>query len=257
MNSARDVRILRQLPDPASGRPWAIRRFTGKSGNVAVECHQIGRLDGERFGWVDAHGAFTVKPPASSELSGICNPAGQPRSFGAQPMRFTMLTLPPGGAPQPLVTVTWGVAAPDVRALIPEGEPPIAIGDDHLFLDVRKGEGGRAPVVGVLEHRDGTRESFNLPPGRGERPVEGTQHVAVRTPDPAGGEPWAMLAGRGTRGGLCLSLPGRIVGTRLAPTPCGSRRASGVRGSPTRADASSAGWRGRGRCSRTSCTPTW
>jgi hypothetical protein len=49
----------------------------------------------------------------------------------------------------------------------------------------------------------------------GEKPVPGTDYVAARAPDPAGGEPWAVIASRGTKGGICMSMTGRLVGTRL------------------------------------------
>ena len=55
-----------------------------------------------------------------------------------------------------------------------------------------------------------------MPPGaRGEASVPGTGFIAARMPDPAGGEPWGLMASRGARGGVCLSQPGTLVGTRL------------------------------------------
>ena len=114
-----------------------------------------------------------------------------------------------------------------------------------------------------------------MPPGfRGEAPVAGTEFVAARTPDPAGGEPWGMMASRGARGGACLSQPGALVGTRVgsvvrrlgifiargietligvpaleassrrARTRCRSRRRSGGSSSRIRADASNGGCSG-------------
>jgi hypothetical protein len=53
------------------------------------------------------------------------------------------------------------------------------------------------------------------PPRKGEAPMADTETVAVQAPDPAGGEPWGLIATRGDRGGVCLSFPGRLVGTRI------------------------------------------
>jgi hypothetical protein len=215
LNRVRDVQIVRTVEDPAGGLPWAIRRFSARSGNVDVDCRQLGRLEQDRFGWVGADGVFKVRPPEAFELAGACTPANQERKFGIQVGRFTAIA--DLTAPRPLVTVTWGVTAPTTRAVLPAGEPALPV-EDGLLLHVVKGEGPNGSLTGELEDRSGRRTPFNridMPGYRGEKPVAGTDRVEVQTPDPGGGEPWALLAAEGSRGGQCLSQPGRLVGSRL------------------------------------------
>ena len=40
--------------------------------------------------------------------------------------------------------------------------------------------------------------------------------IAARVPDPAGGAAWGILTAPSTRGGICFSSPGHLVGDRLA-----------------------------------------
>ena len=127
--------------------------------------------------------------------------------------------MPPGGTLQPKVTVTWARALDSVRAVVPDSGPALELNASGVALEVRRGEAGDQPLRGHLEHRDGTRtpfDGFPVPPGaRGEASVPGTGFIAARMPDPAGGEPWGLMASRGARGGVCLSQPGTLVGTRL------------------------------------------
>jgi hypothetical protein len=167
---------------------------------------------------VDGSGTFAIAPAGHFLLQSACQPARQLRELGASAMRFTTLALPAGGTPQPLETISWGVAAPAVRALLPKCEPAIVPGEHGLFLQILEGEGSRLPLTGELEYRDGHRVAFNRMPEprpEGETPVPGTDYVAARAPDPAGGEPWGLLASRGSSGGICMSMTGRLVGTRL------------------------------------------
>jgi hypothetical protein len=216
---ATNVRILLRQDDPGGGAPWAVRHFDAKApGGQSVECFELGRLGGDRFGWVDGSGTFAIAPAGHFLLQSACQPARQRRELGASAMRFTTLALPAGGTPQPLETISWGVAAQTVRALLPKGEPAIVPGEHGLFLQILEGEGSRLPLTGELEYRDGHRVAFNRMPEprpEGETPVPGTDYVAARAPDPAGGEPWGLLASRGSSGDICVSMTGRLVGTRL------------------------------------------
>lgn len=215
----RDLRTVARVADPAGGAPWALRRFTGKYGTKDDPqlCSEIGRLVDGRFGWIDGHGTF--RPLIAGRFGGYgsCTRPSELRRRGAVAGRFTTLTLPPGGAPQPRVTVTWAMADPRVRALVPRGEAALTLPDGGTLLDVRRPTGGFAPLTGRLEYRDGRRQPFNriTPPRfRGERPV-GPEVVAARAPDPAGGAPWGFVAAKGSRGGVCLSYPDRLVGEHL------------------------------------------
>jgi hypothetical protein len=212
-------------------------------------------MQDDRFGWIDGSGTFAVAPAGHFLLQSACQPARQLRKLGVNAMRFTTLTLPADGTPQPLETITWGVAAASVRALVVKDEPEIVPGEHGLFLQIVKGEGSRQLLTGDVEYRDGHSVAYNrfdLPRQTDERPVAGTDYVAARAPDPAGGEPWGLIASRGTNGGLCMSMPGRLVGTRLGhvdrrlglfySTPleqmrqCGDARRKPTRGFPMRID---------------------
>jgi hypothetical protein len=258
---ATDVRLVLRQADPAGGLPWGVRHFGTKApGGQAVECYELGRLQDDRFGWVDGSGTFAVAPAGHFLLQSACQPARQLRKLGASVMRFTTLALPRGGTPQPLETVSWGIAAPTVRALLPKGEPEIVPGELGLFLQIAKGEGTRQPLTGELDYSDGHRVAFNrMPEPRrdGETPVPGTNYVAARAPDPAGGEPWGLIASRGTKGGLCMSMTGRLVGTRLGNVDrrlglfysgpfeqmhyCGEARSKPTRAFPMRIDTGISG----------------
>ncbi|MDA0164899.1 hypothetical protein OM076_31810 [Solirubrobacter ginsenosidimutans] len=218
---ARDVRVVTQAPDAKGGAPWAIRRFKSPLKNgTTVECSEVGRLDGERFGWIGASGAFAPTLPGHAGTPMICKNPDQERAVGVSVQRFTTLTQPENGALEPLETVTFGVAAPAITRLVPDDEPPLAPGADGIVLRIVAGDASPGRLLtGVAEYRDGHRVRFNrtgMPRPKGERPVAGTETVAVRAPDPAGGQPWALIATRGDRGGICVTAPGRLVGTRLA-----------------------------------------
>ena len=198
---ARDIHVLVQTPDPKGAQPWAVRRFTTTLSNRSlVDCFELGRLDGDRFGWVDATGTFEPVGAGSSEWTTICRAPAAQRALGVSAQRFTMLTQPAGGTLEPLESVTFGVAASAAARVVPSDEPALVPGPDGIVLRVVPGQSPPGPFAGVLEYRDGRRTRFNRidpPRWKGERAIAGTETVAVRAPDPAGGEPWAdRLAGR-------------------------------------------------------------
>jgi hypothetical protein len=216
---ARDVRVILRSPDPKGGLGWAVRRFdqTLRNGTV-VACYELGREGSDRFGWVGLDGVFRAARAGRSETPSLCRDAQVERAIGVSMQRFATLTQPENGSPQPSEAVTFGIAAPTVARVLPADEPPLKPGADGIVLRIVTEEIPPGSLTGVTEYRDGHRVTFNhndLPPGRRERPLFGTESVAVRAPDPAGGEPWALIATRGDRGGVCLTYPGRLVGTRL------------------------------------------
>ncbi len=216
---ARDARLVVQVPDGKGGAPWAVRRFAATLENGSVTtCFELGRLDGERFGWIGLDGGFATVRPGHSEAPRHCRDPGLERAIGASVQRFTTLEQRAGGVPRPLETVTFGVAAPTVARVLPADEPPLSPGTDGVVLRIVPREAPSGRLTGEVEYRDGRRVQFNgggFPRAKGEQPVAGTETVAARAPDPAGGEPWALIAMRGDRGGACLTSPGRLVGTRL------------------------------------------
>jgi hypothetical protein len=127
------------------------------------------------------------------------------------------VTYAPGGSPQPSRGVTWGLAAPDIRAIHPAGGAEIAVTRRGAFLAVSD----TPPITypkGELIRRDGTVRRYDYGPEYPKTfiaPKAGTTRVAVRAPDPAGGQPWAILAADGAHGELCISQAGRELGLRL------------------------------------------
>jgi hypothetical protein len=236
--AAREPRIVLQVSDPEGGTPWAVRHFTApvqprtppkhlefpddvidELGAGVLECWELGRLQGDRFGWTDGHGTFRTTPPGHYQSPNLCYSATYLRKIGAAPMRLTTVTYPPGRAPQPARAITWGVASDEVAAIVPKGGQRIPVRPGGVFLSIAAGQAPPGVLHGVIERRNGTRKRFNhgsLPPAprATERP-KGTATVAAIAPDPAGGEPWAVLVRRGTRDGLCFDIPGRLVGTQL------------------------------------------
>jgi hypothetical protein len=218
---ARDPRIVLQTGD------WAIRHFTApvpkpqgrhttKDPATQLDCYELGRVQGERFGWVDGHGAFKPAAPGHYSVPNVCVTPRSLRKAHAQIGRLTTVTFPANGTPQPDRTVSWGIAEPGVTAFVPDGEAAVAV-KDQLALQIGPANLARIST-GHYEHADGSRTPFDygsLPRYRGQQPVAGTTHVAVKTLDPAGGEPWALLVTRGDAGGVCLGGPGRLVGDSL------------------------------------------
>ncbi len=206
---ARDAKLLLQTPDPDGDPPWALRSFV-TAGDA--RCYEVGRLQGERFGWIDAHGTFTPSEPGQS--SGTCLTAKQLAKVGAITQRYSTITSSATGSPEPSRTISLVVPAPGVKTVTPPGEP--AIDASKPYLQVVKGE---LPVTWLrmeIERGDGTTTTTGEFGGyRGERTVPGTGVVAARAPDPAGGLPWGRIAYTGEKGGTCLGSPGRLVGTHI------------------------------------------
>jgi hypothetical protein len=215
-----DVRQVLERPDPAGGRPWAVRRFTGVAPGArkTIDCVELGRLNDGRFGWSDAEGTFRPTQPGHYASPNLCAHANGLAKLGSQLMRFTTFTITPGGAPQPLATVSWGIVAAGVQRVRPDGEAPLEVGDG-LALRIEPGQPRTPMFTGLLERADGRHTRFNRmprPPFRGERPVAGTETVGAIAPDPAGGVPWGVIVSKGDRGGTCVGNPERIVGTQPA-----------------------------------------
>jgi hypothetical protein len=218
---ARKARIALEVADPAGGPAWAMRTYEttlrSKRGKATdAECYEIGRLQGDTFGWVDGHGAFKPTQPGHYESPGDCPSPGVLEALGVNAGRLTAVTYSPTGLPLPGATVTWGTAEPDVRQVQFNDEAPLAV--HGRFLDVRSG-GDLMIARTTIERADGTRETRDAVDRRGyrgERNLPGTSRVAAVAPDPAGGRPWGILVSKGELGGRCFSSPGRLVGSHFA-----------------------------------------
>ena len=215
----RGVRIAVRRPSAAGGAGWAVRTFTSTIGGQRVLCAQLGRLDGARFGWIAPGGAWRPARFDASDAPTVCDSPRFLQRIGLQIQRATMTSDPPAGPLSPGQTITWGHVTAGVTRIRADGfvATPARGG---AFLHVEPGSGPRTRPTGELRFADGHRKLFHLargiprPRASGETPV-GKLATAIRVPDPAGGLPWAMLAARGSRGGTCLTDPGRVLGDRV------------------------------------------
>jgi hypothetical protein len=186
-----------------------------------LQCAQLGRLDGGRFGWIAPGAALRPARFDASDVPTVCDSPRFLRRIGLQILRATITTDPAAGPLEPEQTITWGHAAPGVMQV--RGKGFVATpGRGGGYLYVEPGSGPRRSPSGELRFADGHRKRFDLAPEvRGARPQQpqsrpiGERTVALRVPDPAGSLPWAMLAARNSRGAICLSAPGRALGDRL------------------------------------------
>jgi hypothetical protein len=213
------VRNLRQeqaIADPQGGAPWAVRHFDTtfklRRGTEPSECWELGRVQDGKFGWIDGHGTFTVRKPGRSQLPVTCRQLGRVRPV---PARFARLTYPRGGQPELAHVITWGVAPDHAVRLEIAGEAPIALTPDQLYLDIT-GPRRFGALAGAFVTAGGRRSRFGdqapLHQPKAGRPEPGPGRIAVRAPDPAGGQAWGVLVQPGKRGGLCFGYPERLVG---------------------------------------------
>ena len=215
----RGVRIAVRRPSAAGGADWAVRTFTSTMGGQRVLCAQLGRLDGVRFGWIAPGGGLRPARFDSNDAPTVCDSRRFLERIGLQILRATITSDPSAGPLSPEQTITWGHTAAGVTRLRADGfvATPARGG---AYLHVEPGSGPRTRPTGELRFADGRRRRFDhargilRPRAAGETPVAKLT-IAIRVPDPAGGLPWAMLAARGSRGGICLTDPGRALGDRL------------------------------------------
>lgn len=212
---ARDVAIDVTAPDPHGGPEWAVRRFT--TGKVQSLCAELGRIVDGRFGWIDGYGTFRAARAGHHEAPDQCMDPAWLRKVEVQPLPTTTVVYPHGGSPLPARGIYWGFAAAGVAAVKPDGAAAIPTTPHGLFLAVST-EQANPDLPGEAIRRDGSTRRYDfhakLPTGS-DNPVPGTTRVALRAPDPAGGQPWAILVADGAKGDLCFSNPGRLLGNRL------------------------------------------
>jgi hypothetical protein len=212
---ARDVTIAVRADDPEGGPPWAVRRFTSNA--AESECAELGRIVDGAFGWIDGHGTFRPARAGLHQAPDLCYQPDLLAKIGAQTVGTTTVAYPPPGSPRPSRGITWGVAGPEIRAIRPEGGPEIAVTKRGAFLAVSDTPPKTYPK-GELIRRDGSVRRYDYGPEYPKTfiaPKPGTTRVAVKAPDPAGGQPWAILVADGPHGEWCQSQPGRELGLRL------------------------------------------
>jgi len=213
--TARDITIDITVADPKRGPEWAIRRFT--AGGPESECAELGRIVHGTFGWIDGSGTFRPARPGRHEAPDFCQPAKFLNRIGAQTLSTTTVRYVPGRSPQPERGVTWGLAASGIAAIRPEGGPELTVTKRGSFLHVGDAPPNAYPK-GEMIRRDGSVRRYDYGPEYPSTfvaPKPGTTRVAIEAPDPAGGQPWAILVADGPHGELCRSQEGRLLGNRL------------------------------------------
>lgn len=230
------VTIVARADDPGRAAPWAVRRLVSRAqGNDAYPCLQLGRLDGARFGWIAPGRPFRLARFDQADVPTRCGEhflRGLP-----QLSTITLTTDATAGLPQPDRTIVWGALPPGIASARLSDGTELRAGAHGTVLAVLPGRPVGAPhVAGTLRTRGGASRPFafpgfdrytGLPPSHEDdrvrrrlreagSPVSDRIEIAARVPDPAGGAAWGILTAPSTRGGTCFSVPGRIVGTRLA-----------------------------------------
>jgi hypothetical protein len=212
---ARGITIDITAADPKGGPQWAIRRFT--AAGPEGECAELGRIVNRTFGWIDGYGTFRTARAGRHEAPDLCYEPAFLKRIGAQTLNTTTVVYTPGRSPQPGHGVTWGLAAPDIGAIRPEGGPQLSVSKRGAFLHVGDAPPNPYPK-GEMIRRDGSVRRYDYGPEYPKTfvaPRPGTTRVAIEAPDPAGGQPWAILVADGPHGELCRSQEGRLLGNRL------------------------------------------
>ncbi|MCP9491733.1 MAG: hypothetical protein MSC31_17945 [Solirubrobacteraceae bacterium MAG38_C4-C5] len=214
-----------RAPDPGDGAPWAVRRLTlaAQDGDEPARCAQLGRIVDGRLGWIVAGRGFTPAPQRrAGRLAGPCATAERLEEAPAF-ARIATLADPTTGPARVARTVVWGLAGPDARAVRVEGLAETAVrarlGEGGTYFAVI--EGPPADPIGprvIVETPDGQRSAqtrIELPDELELVEPAGDPRVVMRSPDPAGGPPWGLLAAPAPGGGWCPGAAGRAVGERI------------------------------------------
>lgn len=212
------VTIAARAEDPGGATPWAVRRLTTRSRGHTRPCLQLGRLDGTRFGWIAPGQPFRLARFDLADVPNICGDAfrlGLPRLS-----TVTLTTDAAAGLPEPDRTIVWGALPPGFASARLRDGTQLRAGADGVVLAVLLGRPVEAPrYAGTMRTAGGTTRRFAYPRESAREAgsaLTGKLRIAARAPDPAGGAAWGILTAPSTRGGVCFSNPGHLVGKRLA-----------------------------------------
>lgn len=234
------VRLALVARDPAGAAPWAVRliesravvdRFGGGTRALAwTRCAQLGRMVAGRFGWITQARGFTPVPAvAIPEVPETCQTPRVLAGRNAATSLVTLVRADAGGHLAPAHTIAFGRLGARTRSItLTDRNRPVAgrtVG--QAFLAFARADPGIhdlrlriafAGLPAIDRDLSGTigapRPSGPLARHQG-RPVAGTERVVARTPDPAGGAPYGLLAVRSSRPGqFCVGQPTQILGAR-------------------------------------------
>ena len=66
------VTIAARADDPGGATPWAVRRLTTRTRGDTYSCLQLGRLDGEKFGWIAPGQPFRAARFDLADVPSLC-----------------------------------------------------------------------------------------------------------------------------------------------------------------------------------------
>ncbi|MEJ7797845.1 MAG: hypothetical protein WKF42_05030 [Solirubrobacteraceae bacterium] len=223
------VTIASRSADPGGGAPWAVRRLTARRRGKTFPCVQLGRLDGERFGWTAPSRPFRLARFDQLDVPTRCG--GQFIRGLPELAVETLTTDGASGLPRPDRTVVWGVLPPGVTSARLRDGTLLTAGADRVVLAVLRGRPvGEPRLEGTLRTRGGETRRWRFPrldpysanpqlrsrPRPGGVPRSERTAIAARVPDPAGGAAWGILTAPSTKGNTCFSSPAQLVGDRAA-----------------------------------------
>jgi len=225
-----DARIVARVADPAGGPAWALRTFNAE--RLALQrpartldgarvvgrdrCVQLGRVQGDTFGWIYGDGRFHELGIEDQLLQ--CTAAKRPQ---VQARMAFPLTIADPAAPHITGSVVWG--------LLPGTHEATVSGSGAADGAAAVEDGAFLRVAGPDAHPDGATVTGNghtvklgpapLPSSitshfRFPALVPGTATVEAPAPDPAGGPRWGIPVARTSDGGACSAGPTRVVDGR-------------------------------------------
>ena len=223
-------RIVARLADPAGGPGWALQVFDAERLTLQRpartlararvitrnRCVQLGRLEGNTFGWVYGDGRFrrTGIEDQLLQCTGRKRPRAEARMAG-------VLAIADPATPALTRSVLWGLAPAGEAVTVAGtgGADGAATVEGGAFLrlgepSARPGAGAKvtvgqrtielSPDGPLLPSRLRSRITFPTP-------IAGSERVEALAPDPAGGPHYAMLVAATQQGVPCVTGPGRVV----------------------------------------------
>jgi hypothetical protein len=175
-------------------------------------CVLLGRLDGERFGWVYGDGRFRDLGIEDQLLQ--CTALKRP---GKMARTASILAIADPAAPKITAGVVWGllpgatsVSVTGAGATVTRNGAFLRVaGPDARFAGASVSGGGHTVRLGPPRTLPGPQPRGGFP-----TVIAGTERVEAPAPDPAGGPRWGIRVAETREGVPCASGPTRVVEDR-------------------------------------------
>jgi hypothetical protein len=219
-----NTRIVARVPDPAGGPDWALRladvvhrRVERPSRSLAgtkisgrARCVQLGRMQGETFGWVYGAGGF--RPLVHDDQLALCHSPKREEPYARMVAALAIGADP--SAPRVTANAIYGFVPGAKAAAVTgtEGADGPAEGADGAFLRVvgrqaRQRPGAKLGDVPLLAGRPIPAERAHRYPHM----LPETEVLEAPAPDPAGGPSWAIQVVQSREGRPCVGSPVQVV----------------------------------------------